>query len=118
MVTCEVPNLSKFLRSCLIDNHRTCTIKVIKHADGTLSTFSCLTHYGHECELQHVWITHKNRREIAAKLQQGVPRENILDTIRNSVGDQVLGEHLIDDQNIKNIKKSFGIDTVQRHQND
>ena len=76
-----------------------------------------LTHYGHECELQHVWITQKNQREIAAKLQQDVPREHILDTIRNSVGDLILREHLIDDQDIKNIKKSFGIDTVQRHQN-
>ena len=60
----------------------------------------------------------KNQREIAAKLQQGIPRENIIDTIRNSLGDQILREHLIDDQEIKNIKKSFGIDTVQRHQND
>ena len=67
--------------------------------------------YGHECELQHVWITQKNRREIAAKLQQSVSRENILDTIRDSVGDQILQEHLTDDQDIKNIKKSFGIDT-------
>ena len=87
MVTYEVPNLSKFLGSCLIDNNCTCTIKIVKHADETLSTFWCLTHHGYECELQHVWITQKNRREIAAKLQQGVPRENILDTIRNSVGD-------------------------------
>ena len=80
MVAYEVPNLSKFLGSCLIDNNYTCTIKVVKNADGTLSTFSCLTHYGHECELEHVWITQKNRREIAVKLQQGVHRENILDT--------------------------------------
>ena len=118
MVTYEVPNLSKFLGSCLIDNNCTCTIKVVKHADGTVSTISCLTHYGHECELQHVWITQKYQREIAAKLQQRLPRENILDTIRNSVGDQTLREHLINDQDIKNIKKSYGIDTVQRHQND
>ena len=89
MVTYEVPNLSKFLGSCLIDNYCICTIKVIKHTDGTLSTFSRLTHYGHECE-RHVWITEKNRREIAAKLQQGIPRENIFDTTRNSVGDQIL----------------------------
>ena len=72
-----------------MENNCTCTIKAVKHADGTLSTFSCLTHYGHDCELQTVWITQKNRTEIAVKLQQGVPRENILDTIRNSVGDQI-----------------------------
>ena len=118
MVTYEVPNVSKFLGSCLIDNNYTCTIKVVMRADGTLSTFSCLTDYGHKCKLEHVWIMQKNRREIAAKLQQGVPRENVLDTIRNSVGDQILREHLIDDHDIKNIKKYFGIDTVQRHQND
>ena len=51
-------------------------------------------------------------------MQQGVPCENILDTIRNSVGNQILREHLIDDQGIKNIKKSFGTDTVQSHTND
>ena len=118
MVTYEVANLSKLLGSCLIDNNCRCVIKVNKHADGTLSTFSCLTHCGHECELQHVWIAQKNRREVAAKFQQGVPRENILDAIRNSVGNQILREYLIDDQDIKNIKKSFGIDTVQRHKND
>ena len=48
------------------------------------------------------------------KLQQGVSCENILDTIRNSVGDQTLQKHLIGDQDIKNIKKSFTIDTLQR----
>ena len=52
------------------------------------------------------------------KLQQGVPRQNIFDTIRKNVGNQILQEHLTDDQDIKNIKKSFGVDTVQRHQND
>ena len=51
------------------------------------------------------------------KLKQGVPRENILDTIRHSVDDQIFGEHLIDDRGIKNIKKYFGIDALQRHQN-
>ena len=54
----------------------------------------------------------KKLRRIAAKLQQGVLCENILDTIRNSVGDQILREQLIDDQDIKNVKKSSGIDTV------
>ena len=34
------------------------------------------------------------------------------------LGTKILREHLIDDQDIKNIKKSFGIDTVQRHQNE
>ena len=51
-------------------------------------------------------------------MQQGVSCEKILDTIRNSVGDQTLQKHLIGDQDIKNIKKSFTIDTLQRHQND
>ena len=41
------------------------------------------------------------------KLQEGVPRENILETIRNSVGVQILQEHVIDEQGIKNIKISF-----------
>ena len=56
---------------------------------NSLSTFLCLTHYGHECELQHVWITQKDWKEIAAKLKEGVPRENISDTMRENVSDQI-----------------------------
>ena len=51
-------------------------------------------------------------------MQQRAPCENILDTIRTNVCDQVLHEHLIDDEGIKKINKSFGINTAQSHQND
>ena len=41
--------------------------------------------------------------ELAAKLQQGVSMERILDDIRDSVGDGLNREHLIRRQDLHNI---------------
>ena len=45
-------------------------------------------------------------------------REKILDDIRNSLGADIHREHLMNDQDIRNIGKAFGIDQVKRHEND
>lgn len=51
--------------------------------------------------------SNKKLREIALNLQEGVPHENILGTIWNSVGDQILQEHLIDVHSIKKFQKKL-----------
>ena len=78
----------------------------------------CLNHYGHEKELEHVWMSKNTREQIAAKLQQGISREKILDDIRDSVGKEFHREHLIDEKDIYNIGKAFGLENIQRHAND
>ena len=60
----------------------------------------------------------KKRNEIAAKLQQGVSKEKILDDIRNNVGAEFLRDHIIDKQDVVNIQRAYGLEEVQRHAND
>ena len=59
----------------------------------------------------------KKRNEIAAKLQQGVSEEKILDDIRNNVGAQFLRDHIIDKKDELNIQRAYRLDEVQRHAN-
>ena len=87
--------------------------------DGTITVDVCYTHYGHEIELQHVWLSKTKRQELAAKMQQGVPRERILNDIREGVTeDQFLREHLVEKNDLFNIQRAFGLKDYQRHQND
>ena len=60
----------------------------------------------------------KKRNEIAAKLQQGVSKEIILDDTRNNVGTEFLTDHIIDKQDVINIQRAYGLEEVQRHAND
>ena len=49
-------------------------MKVTK-LEGTASEFLvtvCKTHYGHTIDLGQIWLPKNKRREIAAKLQQGL----------------------------------------------
>ena len=65
--------------------------------DGTVTVDVCYMHYGHEIELQHVWLSQTKRQELAAKMQQGVPRGRILnDTKEGVTEDQFLREHLVE----------------------
>ena len=51
-------------------------------------------------------------------MKQGVTKQKILDDIRESIGAQFARDHLIDKQDIANIKRRGGIDEIQRHPND
>ena len=62
-------------------------MKIAKYVDKTVTADACFTHYGHSKNIGYTWISPKKnkRNEIAAKLQQGVSKEKILDDIRNNV---------------------------------
>ena len=92
-----------------------------KHDDGKVSVDVCHTHYGHERQLQHTWLTKTKRQEIAALLQRGVSRERILEDIREQAlqhSDNFTRSHLTRKKDLSNIMNSFGIDEVQRHADD
>lgn len=87
--------------------------------DGTITVDVCYTHYGHEKELQHIRLAKEKRQELAAKIQQGVPRDRILSDIRESVTEDNLSrEHLLERKDLSNIQRAFGLKDYQRHQND
>lgn len=81
----------------------------------------CYTHYGHEKELQHTWLSKGKCEQIAALLQQGVSRERILSDIREDAmqqSDEFTCYHMTGKKDLSNIMSSFGISDVQRHADD
>ena len=82
----------------------------------------CHTHHGHKTEVQHTWLTRGKREEIAARLQQGVSREKILNDIRDEAmresDEGFKRHHLLQKKDVNNIKASFGVGDVQRHPDD
>ncbi len=87
--------------------------------NGEITVDVCYTHYGHEKELQHIRLSKEKRQELAAKIQQGVPRDRILSDIRERVTDEKLSrEHLLERKDLSNIQRAFGLKDYQRHQND
>ena len=96
-----------FLGTCKIDKNCTCTIKLIERENGTFVSEVYRNHYGHESEFGHIWLTTSTRQQIAAKLQQGISKEKILDDIRESVGLEFQREHLVGKRDLFNIEKAF-----------
>ena len=81
----------------------------------------CYTHYGHERDLQHTWITKSKRQKIASLLKQGVSRDRILNDIREEAMQQeseFTRYHLAAKKDLANIMSSFGVSEVQRHPDD
>ena len=61
----------------------------------------------------------RKRQEFAAKIQQGVLREKILDDIRDSVTENnFFRHHLLEKKDLLNIERAFGLKDFQRHIND
>ena len=104
--------------TCKIEKNCTSTMKVTKNTDSIIIVEVCYTHYGHQKELQHIWLSKARRQEIAAKLQRGVSKERILDDIRNRLGASLSRHHIVESRDILNIKKEFGLNEVQHHDND
>ena len=62
------------------------------------------THYGHEKELEHVWIPKGKRQEIAAKGRY---------CIRESVNGTFSHHHLIDTTDLNDIETAFVLKHIQ-----
>ena len=98
-------NCTSFLRASLLD-------------DGSVKVTLCRTHYGHKIEMEHIRFNKRQRNEVAAKLAQGISRDKILDDIRDNVGYDFRKIHLLDRNDIRNIKDCYNIDSIKRHEND
>ena len=79
----------------------------------------CYTHNGHTREIQHTWLPKEKRQELAAKIQQGVPREIFLDDVRDSVTENNFPRHhLLGKKDLLNIERAFGLKDFLRHISD
>ena len=76
----------------------------------------CLTHYGHQQDLQHTWLPKQKKEEMAALLQQGVFTNKILGDIREKgmQGEAFKRYHLTDMKDLSNISRAFGFENDQK----
>jgi hypothetical protein len=56
---CFFYQLISILGTIKIENNCTSTIKIKEDKTGAVSVELCSTHYGHETELQHIWLTQR-----------------------------------------------------------
>lgn len=96
------------------------SIKVHLTENRGCKVFFVDKHVGHENELGHLWLTSKEREELANKMTLKIPFNTILDEVRDTVeGSQLERIHLLTRKDLNNIEKSFNLQsTVIRHAND
>ena len=62
---------------------------------------------------------YQKKKELAAKIQQGVPREIFLDDVRDSVTENNFPRHhLLGKKDLLNIERAFWLKDFQRHISD
>lgn len=64
-------------------------------SNGAIKADVVLTHCGQKKELQHIRMSKQRRKEIVAKMRQGVSRDKILDEIRDSVTSNLSRHQLV-----------------------
>ena len=79
----------------------------------------CSTHSYHDLELCHLPVPKTTKDLIAAKLQEGVAVEQILNDIRDNLLNNHVGrDQLVTRQDIMNVQRRLNIDAVQKDAND
>ena len=78
----------------------------------------CSTHYNHDNKLAFLTIPLAIRQSIALKLDSGVSIEKILDDIRDKIDGKLNRQHLLNRQDVRNIKYQYNIECIQKHSND
>ena len=102
-----------------IDNICTAHMKVQQNINTNELTVAYVsTHWNHGKELAHLPIPRSVRLKIASQLQQGVPIQGILDRIRDDESDQLGREHLINQQEVRNIRRRLNLYAVEKHKCD
>ena len=96
----------------------TAHIKVVQDTtSGVVNVNFCPSH-NHSITLGHVPMSEDTRMLVAHKLKDGVTIEKILDDIRDEVGSSFKRHHLVNRQDINNIKRQFNIEGIERHKED
>ena len=113
--------LMKTQGSCRINDVCTSYMNICQDMNSSHITVEyCNSHCGHECKLEHLRIPNHISHDIAAKLQLGVAVDHILDDIRGgySESDGIGREHIVNRQDVLNIRRKLNIGSVQKHAND
>ena len=94
-------------------------IKVSEHlVNKKVFVKFCSTHYNHDLQLAYLKMPEKTRLEIANKLHLGVDIQRILDDIRDTSEGGINREHLVNRQDVRNVRLQYNIEGISRHSND
>ena len=103
-----------------LDCYCTSHMKVKQLQNGSIEVEYCSTHHNHMKDISHLALPQHVKLLIAAKVQQGVAVDRILDDIRESIryGDTPDREHLATNKDVYNIKRSMNVRNIQKHTSD
>lgn len=102
-----------------LNTYCTAFIKTTQHMKtGEIQVQTCTTHYGHLEQLEHIRLPEKIRLSVASQLCQGVSFDHILNMIRMGGSEKQNPIDLMTRKDIRNIEKSYHLNSVQRHKDD
>ena len=78
----------------------------------------CLEHTHHFSEKCHLPISHLRKKEIVSKLDQGVPVNKIVDSIRSQAQPKPHRDDLVTKTDVRNIKRDFKVKDLEFDSND
>ena len=105
--------------SAKINNQCSAHMKVTENFHKQYITVKyCSAHYNHDTKFAYLRMPERTRLDIASKLQKGVTTERILDDIRQELEGGLGREHLINRQDIRNIRLQYNIEGIHKHSND
>ena len=84
-------------------------------ANGVVTVIYTATHWNHPKQLAHLPIPNTVKLQIAAKLQQGVSVQGVLDWIRESEGEKLGSQHLVNQQEVHNIRRKLNLKAIEKH---
>ncbi|XP_064469189.1 uncharacterized protein LOC135383797 [Ornithodoros turicata] len=85
---------------------------------GVVTVSGCLTHYGHDKDVEHLRISSSDRNTIISYLQSGLPVDKILENVRGEYptrAEDLRRSHLITAADIRNIANAEGIRLWRLH---
>ncbi|XP_074604241.1 uncharacterized protein LOC141857650 [Brevipalpus obovatus] len=87
--------------------------------DGTVKIEYSLSHVGHELELKHLNLPPADRERIAADLALHIPKQRVIEEVRETFEGDLQRIHLLKSQDLKNIERSYNLQgNIKRHSND
>ncbi|GLH01166.1 uncharacterized protein GBIM_07364 [Gryllus bimaculatus] len=88
------------------------SIRTTENSDGKVTVCFVSTHVGHSCDITRMNLTVSERERLAEQIRMKVPLEDILQGIRNTVGEDNLQRiHLTTKRDLKRLILQYGLDS-------
>lgn len=87
--------------------------------NGSVKVEYSLDHLGHQLEIKHLNISSQERERIAADLSLNIPKQQVLEDVRETFDGDLHRVHLLTKKDLKNIERSYNLQgNVKRHSDD